>query len=221
MADKVIRSSIYLHNPFLVVVALYAASGYLILRLNGLPIPYTLADTYRWPIALTVVYLLTTFLIAVVRDVLVAGRRPGLRETWEQLLGRWLGTRRLVGTLLVLVALPALLAVMYGFRLSLTAFEAFRLDEFFMRADLLLHAGNHPWELLQPLVGYPAVTQLIDGFYVYGWFAALWLGLQYAGSGVKSSSRRRWICRAAESSRSSPRTCSMDASLASPTHMSH
>ena len=177
MADNAVRRSLYRHTPFLVVVAVYVTGGYLILRFNELPIPYTISDTYRWPLTLTISYLLTTFLIAVVRDVLLARRRPGSRASWDYVFSRWLGTRRLVDTLLVLSVLPALLAVMYGFRLSLTAFEPFRLDDFFMRADLFLHAGAHPWELLQPVVGHPAVTRLIDGFYVYGWFAALWLGV--------------------------------------------
>jgi hypothetical protein len=177
MADNAVHRSLYRHTPFLVIVALYVTAGYLILRLNDLPIPYTLADTYQWPVALTITYLLTTFFIAVGRDVFVGRRRPGSRDTWEYVIGRWLGKRRLVRTLLVLASLPALLAIMYAFRLSLTSFEAFRLDDFFMKADLLLHAGSHPWELLQPIVGHPGVTRLIDSFYVYGWFAALWLGV--------------------------------------------
>ena len=177
MPEAAVRRSLYRHTPFLVIVALYVTGGYLTLRLNELPIPYSLAETYQWPVALTVSYLLTTLLVVIMRDIFLGRRRPGSRDTWKFVFDRWLGTRRLLGTLLVLSVLPALLAVMYGFRLSLTTFAAFRLDDFFMRADLLLHAGHHPWQLLQPIVGHPAVTGLIDGFYVYGWFAALWLGV--------------------------------------------
>lgn len=177
MADVRLRRCLWEHAPFLVVVTLYVSIGYVVLRLNGLPVPYTIVETYQWPVVLTASYLFATFLLVVARDVFLGRRRPGDRETWRHVFRSWLGRRRLVQTLVVLLVLPPLLAIMYGFRLSLTAFEPFRFDEFFMRADLLLHAGRHPWELLQPIVGHPAITRFIDAVYVYGWFAALWLGV--------------------------------------------
>lgn len=45
----------------------------------------------------------------------------------------------------------------------------FMWDEFFMRADSLIHFGRDPWALLQPILGYRPVTKLISFVYI------LWL----------------------------------------------
>jgi len=172
-----IRKTLRSHTPYLVIVTLYVIAGILLLRSVGQPLPRSIQETYGWPVTLAVSYLLVTFILAIVRYVFIARQRPSRIETWRILLSRWMGTRRLVGTLVVLISLPMLLNVMYGLRLSLTLLQPFYLDPAFLRLDGWLHGGYQPWELLQPLVGYPAVTRVIDFVYVYGWFAALWLGM--------------------------------------------
>jgi hypothetical protein len=55
-------------------------------------------------------------------------------------------------------------------------------DPLFMQLDRQLHFGRHPWEIIQPLLGTPVVTILID-FAYYAWFAIVigtiaWLAWQ-------------------------------------------
>lgn len=163
--------------PFVMLVAAYVTAGVLILGGIDRPPSLSLTETYGWPAMLASMYLLATFIGAVAVHVFGAHRRPSDPDTWRFVYARWLGSGRLVGTLVILATFPALLDVMYGFRLALTTFEPFFLDPALMRIDALLHGGNHPWELLQPLVGHPAVTWFLDAVYVYGWFAVLWFGV--------------------------------------------
>ncbi|MDH3297056.1 MAG: phosphatase PAP2 family protein [Gemmatimonadota bacterium] len=169
--------ALYEAAPFVGLVAVYVAVGVLILGRIDRPPSLSLATTYGWPALLAGIYLLVTFVGAIGIHVFAGRRRPSDPETWRFVYGRWLGSDRLVGMLVVLATFPALLDVMYGFRLALTAFQPFYLDPVLARTDAFLHGGSAPWELLQPLVGHPGITRFIDTVYVYGWFAVLWLGV--------------------------------------------
>lgn len=60
--------------------------------------------------------------------------------------------------------------------------QPFAWDMTFMEWDRWLHFGYDPWRLLQPLLGYPAVTHLITYAY-HLWFMVMWLmivGLAFA-----------------------------------------
>lgn len=172
-----LTTALYRHAPFVAVVAVYVVAGVLFLRSLGRATPFTLAEAYQWPLTLTVLYLLVTFIGIVVRDVFIGRRRPSSATTWRYVAGRWLTAERMMGTAIVLVALPALLGVMYNLRLSLTLVSPFRWDTTFVELEALVHFGRQPWEWLQPVFGHPAITRVIDAVYVYGWFAALWLGV--------------------------------------------
>jgi hypothetical protein len=176
-ATGTVRLALHDNAPYVGLVAIYVFSGVVVLRGIGWDVPYAFTDIYRTPVVLTIVYLLLTGLVAIASDVFVPRRRPFDRETWRLLYHRWFGSRRLVGTLIVLATLPGLLDVMLGYRMALTDFRPFTYDELFMQLDRILHLGRHPWEWLHPLLGYPAVTFVVDRAYVYGWFSLLWIGV--------------------------------------------
>lgn len=65
---------------------------------------------------------------------------------------------------------------------SIPIVQPFGWDETFMEWDRWLHLGYHPWELLQPLLGYAPVTFVLTGFY-HLWFMLMWImvaGLAFA-----------------------------------------
>lgn len=173
------RASVIQHGPFLIAVGLYVVVGGVVLRSLERQVPLNFAATYKIPALFTVVYLVVTFVVGVVRDILLARRPPFAASTWRLVLSRWLPERRPFAILIVLVALPALLAIMLGFRTALTEFQPFSWDPAFMKADLWLHGGHHPWKIIQAVVGYPVVTRFLDAFYVYGWFFFLWIGVTW------------------------------------------
>ena len=47
----------------------------------------------------------------------------------------------------------------------------FQYDALFMRLDKFLHFGVHPWQVLQPVVGYALITFILSFLYKF-WFAA-------------------------------------------------
>lgn len=169
------RRALYENAPHAALIVAYVGMSAFILRSIGHAIPYAIADIYRMPVLLTVLYLSGTFLLGVGVDILWARRSPRKRATWRTLYQRWFGTRRLVGTLIVLATLPAMLNVMVGYRQALTVIKPFTYDPAFMELDRWLHVGRHPWELLHYILGHPTVTVVIDRGYVYGWFGLLWV----------------------------------------------
>lgn len=171
------RRSLYRHTPLLIVAACYVLGGSLILRTLGRTPEFGYRTTYSWAVALTASYLIATLIWTIVRDVIVARRNPRSRQTWQDVYRTWLGSERLVGVALILIAMPALLRVMYEFRLALTLIQPFHLDPTFMRLDQWVHGGFHPFEILQPIVGRPQVTDFLDIFYVAGYFLTLWVGI--------------------------------------------
>ena len=169
-----VRHALYDSGPYVLLVGAYVLASTFILPLYGRTIPYTLGETLPTPAILTALYLAGTFLFAIVVDVFAARRPPFELDTWSGLWRRRLGTRRIVGAVIIVLTLPVLLNAMAGYRLALTDIKPFAYDELFMAWDRALHFGRHPWEWIQPLVGHPAVTRFIDMGYLTGWILMMW-----------------------------------------------
>ena len=92
-----------------------------------------------------------------------------LRYLAEDLRKTWLTPRRLLSGLLVLLALPFFISVFTSMKVMIPAIQPYQWDPALAELDRLLHGGWHPWELLQPLVGYPLVTTAINAVY-HAWF---------------------------------------------------
>jgi len=167
------RRGLYDSAPFVLVSGAYVLAGALVLPSVGRSIPYGV-EMYRAPALLTTLYLISVLVVAIAKDVVLARRPPFEAATWRELGRRWFGARRLVGTLVVFSVLPALLDAMLGFRMALTEIRPFSFDVTLMHIDRWLHFDHQPWELLQPMLGHPAITVFMDRVYVFGWFALLW-----------------------------------------------
>ena len=64
-----------------------------------------------------------------------------------------------------LAAYALFLHVFVGFKAAIPLFHPFAWDELFVRLDRALFLGHDPWRVLQPLVGKPAITNLLDLLY--------------------------------------------------------
>ena len=80
-------------------------------------------------------------------------------------------------------ALPVFIGFVFFFstftsmKVLIAPIQPFVWDEFFMRADRLIHFGIDPWRILQPLFGYPWMTKMIAFIYVLWlpmFFMVLW-----------------------------------------------
>ena len=95
----------------------------------------------------------------------VSGRR-GWAEAWRTQRRGPLSARRLGGFLLVLIALPLFARAFIGWKAAIPSLNPFAWDPQFAAWDAALHGGAQPWEVLQPLLGRPPVTRLLDAVYL-------------------------------------------------------
>jgi hypothetical protein len=82
---------------------------------------------------------------------------------------RFLTLRRFSTALPVLLIFPLFGATYTNLKVLTPAIVPFCWDADFAKWDRLLHGGYDPWQLLQPFLGYPYVTSLINAVYNF-WF---------------------------------------------------
>lgn len=79
---------------------------------------------------------------------------------------------RIAAALPVLAFMPLFAGTFTLFKSVIARINPFSWDAAFAEWDAALHGGQAPWELLQPLLGYPLVTWLVNWGY-NAWFLAL------------------------------------------------
>jgi hypothetical protein len=78
---------------------------------------------------------------------------------------------RLTALLLASVLIPLCLGTYASWKWTIPRLQPFTWDPKLHEMDYHLHGGTFPWQLLQPLLGFPAVTVALDRLY------ALWIPL--------------------------------------------
>lgn len=172
-ASGFVRTTARHHAWFLACSLLYIAT--IVLLLEVLDRPYTILDRFYLlaalapPLiaALSVVIGQSVFHILHVRPFTPGGLIKALRSDDKLRLSR-----------LAYAGIPILFVIAFqsaftSFKSSITVMNPFQYDVLFMEIDRWLHFGRHPWEWLQPLLGYPAVTSVISFAY------KLWFGVFY------------------------------------------
>lgn len=106
--------------------------------------------------------------------VMIFARPPHLTRYLLSSLKSHLIPPRLLFAAPVLLLIPLFSATFSYFKSSIPTITPYTWDVFLIRWDYLLHGGNHPWILLQPVLGYPIVTAGIN--FLYG----LWFFIMYS-----------------------------------------
>ncbi len=161
------------HCILIAVIVLHVAAAFILPPLLDLKHRYEPAfgNTFLWLTALGA----TIFVLAYVLVVMIAVRPKQLaRYIWNDLTGRYLTPERLSMALPVLLFIPLLVSALSFFKMAVPDLQPFAWDPLFAEFDRTLHGGRHPWEWLQPVLGHPYVTALINGAY------HLWFGVTYA-----------------------------------------
>lgn len=99
---------------------------------------------------------------------------------------RWTGVReglarseifslqRLAAGVVPVVMLPLFSGVFSSFKMAIPDIVPFTWDRTLMNVDKALHFGEHPWVLLQPILGYPPISSALS--YLYSlWIPLMWL----------------------------------------------
>ena len=182
-----IRSSVAENAPLLAVVGAYILTCLALRTVTGHPdlAPIndsTVAVGWRYlfvAAALPLGYHLIHFLLARLHRT-GDRRRASLIEEWTEYRKRHFSVHRVVGLLIACVSLAVLLSTFWAFKKVLPVFSPFVWDPSMMRLDRALHFGTDPWALLQPILGHPAVTFLLDRLY-YVWFIFIPLMIAWQG----------------------------------------
>lgn len=110
------------------------------------------------------------FFIGYLVYVMVAVRPASLfTYYYRDLRTNWLTTERIVGGLIAYTTVPAVTTMFSSIKAAIPIINPFSWDETFYRWDYVLHGRVDPWELLQPVLGYPLITSFI-GLIYNSWF---------------------------------------------------
>jgi len=83
---------------------------------------------------------------------------------------------RLVSGLLVVILLAPFVSAFTGFKTMIPLIQPYSWDPALAAWDRTLHGGLAPWQLLQPVLGSPWISCVVNAFY-HLWFFALFLTL--------------------------------------------
>ncbi|WP_139134828.1 phosphatase PAP2 family protein [Magnetovibrio blakemorei] len=101
----------------------------------------------------------TTYHALHVRPFRTAGLWKGIRQS------EIFSLDRAAAAYIPVLLLPLFSSVFTSFKISIPEIVPFAWDQTLMRADLALHGGVHPWQLLQPVLGHPLVTSALSYLY--------------------------------------------------------
>lgn len=155
-----------------ILTVLYVAIAIALLAARGLPLP-------RYGSILVNAILFGSAAVAIAGPAILVGlalRRPDSPMRWivEKCADIRLAER-------VAIAAPALIALIFflptfsAMKSAVPAFQPYVYDPLLIEIDFRLHGGD-PWRLLQPLIGWPFVSFLLNGIY-HLWILLLYIGV--------------------------------------------
>jgi hypothetical protein len=162
------------NSPVLLAVALYwAASDISSVLLGGRMTLDNAAASYAIYVSILVACLAAAFIVWIAHLTLVRNISIQTRDAWRRVFTEFLSRDRILLSLPVVAFWPFLAVSFSVFKELIPAIQPFYLDQPLHALDRIIHLGNDPWTLLQPLFGHPAVTYVIDRLY------ALWFFVMY------------------------------------------
>ena len=162
------------HNlPLILIILVYLAAGLLEERLLGFDFRSRVSGTayLMLKVQATVAFLLFGFYLVYLAVVVKPERI--FPHAYRELKGVFLSWELWLYALPIIVLLPPFFATFTNIKTMVPVVQAFSWDPLFADWDRLLHGGLHPWEWLQPLLGYWPVTWAFQKIY------SVWLLLIY------------------------------------------
>ncbi len=157
------------HSLLLALIVSYVAFGYLLPRWLGIS-TNDADDLYTgYFLVMTAVAAAIFAVCFAIHLKLVVKPANYLSALRTAVFDRFLTLRRFSMALPVLLVFPLFGATYTNLKVLTPAIVPFIWDADFAEWDRLLHGGYHPWQILQPLLGYPYVTSLINAVYNF-WF---------------------------------------------------
>jgi len=159
----------YEHRFLFTLVTIYVAAGMSVLAwfdlLDGVRFLH-----YRLGLLIGSTIAVSIFFIGYLVYVMVAVRPASLfKHYYRDLRTNWLTTERIFGGLIAYLCVPLATTMFSSLKGAIPIINPFSWDVTFYRWDYIFHGRVDPWELLQPVLGYPWITSFIGLFY-NSWF---------------------------------------------------
>lgn len=107
----------------------------------------------------------------------------------ERMSERFLSGDRPGNVFHTLVTLPPMMIAFTVVKDNIAVIHPFDWDKTFVHWDLVLGGGSAPWEILQPLLGHPAITVMLN-FTYHLWFFLMFGVLMWQAFSARSDSLR-------------------------------
>lgn len=151
------------HAILIGLILAYALAAVAVSRLYDLP--YKL-----WPNLLAAYFVTLAIPLALAFcwhaiQVMVFVRPRHLTRHLLSSLKTYLAPQRLLPIVPLLLLIPVFAVAFSFLKSTIPVLSPYTWDALFVRWDYLLHGGNHPWALLQPVLGYPMVTAGVNFLY--------------------------------------------------------
>jgi hypothetical protein len=178
------------HACFLAIVFSFAIAGFITSQFLHIPGRPSLSLYTDLVARYTGIFLGAFLLVAHPLYVMVFVRPARLTHyiltDWKT---KYLKIDRLVMALPILLFMPVFVSVFTWFKSMIPVVNPYGWDITLAEWDRVLHGGFHPWELLQPMIGYPLITSVINFFYQL-WFFVLYAMLVWQAFSLRDSRLR-------------------------------
>lgn len=184
-------SSLRENSPLLLLVGLFLVAADNLSALLGRP--HRALDnagaSYGGYLAVSFACFSVAFVLWILHVTLVRKVSIQTRDFWLLVFTEFLSRERILLALPILAAWPVMALSFSLVKALIPGMVPYYLDPFLHAADRLIHFGQDPWALLQPLLGHPVVTYVIDRLY------ALWLFVVYFALLLQITSTRDRLLR--------------------------
>lgn len=119
--------------------------------------------------------------------------REAIRISWGEVRLKYLSAARIADFIMIGTMIAVLMASFTAFKLMIPDIHPISWDERISVWTKSLYLGHHAWQLLQPVVGYPIVTRLLDFCYFALWFPITWGVFAWQAWRAPSHERSRYI----------------------------
>ncbi len=165
--------SLRVHAIFIAIAALNLAAAYLAPLAIDVTAPFSIALYGNVLAVITATLLVVLAAAYVIRIMLVVRPERLASYIWHDAGARYLTADRLCSALPVFLLIPIVMASFSYLKVMIPIVNPFAWDPSLASWDAALHGGRHPWEWLQPLLGHPHVSFVVNLNYNI-WFLVLY-----------------------------------------------
>ncbi len=156
---------LWLHRWLLAIILVYFAAGFAVLEYVDRPEKMSFSLYSALALKMTGIFALAFAILYPLCVMLFVRPANLLHYLAADIRTNWLALERLAGGCLILLLLPRFISLFTVFKTLIPVVNPYAWDPQFAAWDRWLHGGIDPWQLLQPVLGYPWISSGINFVY--------------------------------------------------------